>query len=557
MRDTREHRTEHYKNMDLGRFVEQVDAFRERLSNLRDNGDEVPVEDRGILEQAFQELNVSMEELLVAQEELHAQNESLIAMRAIIEQERQRFADLFQSAPDGYLVTDWRGKIQDANLAACRLLNIVPDYIRGQLLSIYVVPDDRKSFRTRLAEMQEGKRIENWEVRLKPIKMKPMFVSLTAVHVEPSDGLAATIRWTLRDVSERVDMEQALRRSEQRFRAIFEGAAQGIALVDDRGHIVEANTALQQMLGYDREGLQGRTLASLTFTQDMPESQQLFQALFAGENEGFRTEKRYVDSSGSILWTHQTASLVRSSGRAPRFAMVLIENITRQRALEGELSELRNRLVASREVERTRLAQDLHDGPLQDLYGVFFQVNLLLPDVKDDKLRSELNQIRLGMQNILDDLRMTSYELRPPALTHYGLEKAILSYTERFKSYYNFANIHLTLDKDEKKLPDTIRLVFFRNFQQALNNVIRHAHAKNIWVNFKLNSKDVTLEVRDDGSGFVMPTHWIDFARGSHLGLLGMIERAEALGGSVEIESAPGKGTLVRTTIPRTSPSFM
>ncbi|RPI78271.1 MAG: ATPase, partial [Chloroflexi bacterium] len=98
--------------------------------------------------------------------------------------------------------------------------------------------------------------------------------------------------------------------------------------------------------------------------------------------------------------------------------------------------------------------------------------------------------------------------------------------------------------------PEHMRLALYRIYQHAVSNVIRHAAARNLHITFDFDSTQVMLEIRDDGCGFSLPSRWIDLAREGHLGLIGTAERAEAIGGQLNITSAPGKGTTILVTVP-------
>lgn len=104
---------------------------------------------------------------------------------------------------------------------------------------------------------------------------------------------------------------------------------------------------------------------------------------------------------------------------------------------------------------------------------------------------------------------------------------------------------------DGQTLPERVRMALYRIYQIAITNVLRHAQATQVWIQFKLNREDVILEIKDNGRGFEVPERWIELARQGHLGLVGALERAEAIGGRLQVESEPGRGSLVRVTAPR------
>ena len=107
-----------------------------------------------------------------------------------------------------------------------------------------------------------------------------------------------------------------------------------------------------------------------------------------------------------------------------------------------------------------------------------------------------------------------------------------------------------SLTPDGQRLPDAMRLALYRVYQEAMNNIIKHAQAQHVHVRLALEAARVTLEIRDDGRGFVLPQRWIELGRQEHYGLLGIAERVDALNGHLDVETAPDQGTTVRVTAP-------
>ncbi|HEY3345342.1 MAG TPA: ATP-binding protein, partial [Anaerolineaceae bacterium] len=108
----------------------------------------------------------------------------------------------------------------------------------------------------------------------------------------------------------------------------------------------------------------------------------------------------------------------------------------------------------------------------------------------------------------------------------------------------------LDLEEDAQTIPEALRLVLFRVFQEALNNINRHARASQVKVRLQLASQRVILEIEDNGVGFAAPDDWLELARQGHLGLVGMRERAEAVRGNLVLRSAPGEGTWIHVQLP-------
>ncbi len=231
--------------------------------------------------------------------------------------------------------------------------------------------------------------------------------------------------------------------------------------------------------------------------------------------------------------------------------ITLQAEITERKRIEAELAEMQRRLIDRAETERRELAGDLHDGPMQELYGVIFQLETMASDFSAGNGVRAVADIKAKVLEIVGSLRAMSRELRPPALTPYGLEKAIRSHIDSVQQSQPQLRIHLQLEPDGQRLPEAVRIALFRIYQTAIANVIRHARASEAQVRFLLEDGQARLEIEDNGCGFQVPSRWIELARQGHLGLVGALERAEAAGGNLIVDSKPGAGTVIRVIVPR------
>lgn len=217
---------------------------------------------------------------------------------------------------------------------------------------------------------------------------------------------------------------------------------------------------------------------------------------------------------------------------------------------------LQRRLIDNVEAERLHLAQDLHDGPIQDLYSISYQLKEMLRPFSDGRAEvaapnaQEIADMLEITQKVIDHLRGICGELRPPTLIPFGLEKAIRSHIETVQRADPDLQISLDLMADDQNLPEGLRLALFRIYQHAVSNVVRHAGAKHLRVEFRYDQDLAELVVRDDGSGFDLPPTWEQLAQKGHFGLIGAAERVAAIGGDLSVESSPGKGTEIRVRVP-------
>jgi signal transduction histidine kinase len=262
-------------------------------------------------------------------------------------------------------------------------------------------------------------------------------------------------------------------------------------------------------------------------------------------------EHRALNKNNSLLWVKTTFSPVYTANGDKRLAYIvgIVENVTEQKRIELQMKELRDRLQSNIELERLRLAQELHDNPMQSLYSVIYRIEELRPNA-DAQLDAGLQKVNSEVQSVIDSLRATAQELRPPTIFDFGLENAIRSYVDDFSEKHPNLKISVSLAQDRQLLPEKIRLALFRIFQQALMNVVRHAEATEVKVRFAFDAEEVRLEISDNGKGFEVPPNWMEFVRNGHYGLAGASERVDSLGGVMVVESKPGNTTTVRVTIP-------
>ena len=339
--------------------------------------------------------------------------------------------------------------------------------------------------------------------------------------------------------------------NEARFRAIFEGAALGIELIDLNGYILESNPAITKLLGYRAEELRQLTSTDIKHPTNTIANMKLFEELRSGKREDYRVEQTYQRKDGSLGWGRFYVSLVRGQNGEPQYAIGMLEDITDRKQIEQEIAELQRRLMEGREAEWLQFARELHDGPVQDLYGISFLLKAFserLPPEVDTRTAEELLSM---LTKVISTLRNIYDQLRPPTLTPFGLGKAIRSHTETFREVNPSTKVQLELMADGQALPEQVRLVLFRIYQQILDNVAKHANAKNIKVRFSLDAESAVMEINDDGDGFVPPARWIELARRGQLGLVSASDRSRAIGGDLIVDSRLGEGTLVTVRVPR------
>lgn len=196
--------------MNLDKFAQQIEEVRQVTEILTHHAGESSMTQQDLLAQALEELQTSLEELHVAEEELLEQNEQLAIAYGLIEQERQRYQELFDFAPDGYLLTDTNGKIIEANRAATTLLKVPKKFLQGKPLSSYIPEEERRAFRQQLLQLHDRERMQEWEICMQTRHSDKFFCSISVTTVHDGEGNPVGWRWLLRDITARKLAEEQM-----------------------------------------------------------------------------------------------------------------------------------------------------------------------------------------------------------------------------------------------------------------------------------------------------------------------------------------------------------
>jgi PAS domain S-box-containing protein len=232
---------------------------------------------------------------------------------------------------------------------------------------------------------------------------------------------------------------------------------------------------------------------------------------------------------------------------APNIA-IFVENHrlgNKQKEYENNLKYLSGRLIETLEDERKRISRELHDEVGQCLSAI----NLYLNMIKNKINRNDLNGYFDKIINIVDETleisRKISSDLRPNLLDKLGLVPTIKWYIEEFVKRYGL-NVKMNVEDIDEKIDKKIEINIYRIVQEAINNIIKHSKASKVYIKLSKKNGQIFLKVKDNGKGFIMNSKY----NRNGLGLIGMTERVDLLGGEILIDSAPKKGTKIEVKIP-------
>lgn len=342
-----------------------------------------------------------------------------------------------------------------------------------------------------------------------------------------------------------VDTEAAeFDRAPVAYRTIFQHAPDGIVIVDEEGQILEANPAAEEMFGWEAEQLRGEKVEVLVPEQLRAGHHDHREEFFEDPHArpmgiGMELEGRRQD--GSSFPVEISLSPMEADGR--RLVISTIRDVTERKRLR----EFGSGALQAAEEERRRIARELHDDTAQRLAGLLIRLRLARR-AEDPERRAELlDRTREEILASAEAIRRIARGLRPPALEDAGLGAAIRWHVRQQADPAELT-AEVDLEPVEERLDDDAKLAIYRIVQEALSNTIRHASATTVQVRLRHRDGVVVAEVADDGAGFRLEGSVERFDDG--LGLLGMKERAAVVGGTLEIDTEPGKGTRVRASIP-------
>lgn len=465
-----------------------------------------------------------------------------------------KYQALFNSLPLGITISDDQGNILETNEEASRLLGIpatehTSRTIADRTWSIIrldgsLMPADEYAS---VRALKEKHRVDNVEMGIVKEDNQVTWITVTAAPI-PLEGYGVLVAY--HDITEQKHAEQARKRSEQQLKETLESIQDGFMQVDRNWCFTYINPRAAQNVGWEPQALLGENIWE-TFPIILgTDHERYYRQVMADrqparfEVSGVLSDRQYeirvypAQEGISIFWIDVTERM--HSEEESRAQTVLIE--------------LQHRLLEQREQERLQISRDLHDGPVQELTGAFYAVRGLQNHLNDEDLKQEVVAIGNMLKSQISELRAFSQELRPPALSRFGLERAIRSHIDSFKEKCPSLLLELTIDPGSQKLPQDISLALYRILQEALNNIAKHARAQSANIHLGINADQVVLEIQDDGVGFNPPKDWLDMARKGHLGLVGIRERAEAAGGKLGVTSQVGTGTTIRVVVPLPEP---
>ena len=510
--------------------------------------------------------------------------ERLRALRGV--EEAGAFAQgIVQTVREPLLVLDAGLRVRSANPSFYRTFRVDPAETEGR--SVFDLGDrqwDIPALRVLLEEVLPRQRhFDDFEVDHDFKGLGRRWMVLNARRLPPDGRRPELILLAIEDATGRRAAAASLALSETRYRRLFETAQDGILLVDPgTGRIFDANPFIRDMLGYPRDRLVGKELWEIGLFADIEANKAAFATLQARgyiryedlplrTHDGRAIEVEFVSNAYAVgdarviqcnvrdvtdrkraedaLRVVHAELEVRVGERTAELAAAnatLKEEIARRVAAEAGRRELQLQLTTVQEDERRRIARELHDQMGQHLTALGLGLKFVKDGTPDPSpARERLQNLQAMTDQIGREVHHLALELRPTALDDLGLDVALANYAEGWSGRSGVEVDFLGSGPQAGRLPPAVETALYRLIQEALTNVLKHAGATRVSVVLQRSAGLVTAVVEDDGVGFEA-----DRLGGRRLGVLGMRERVALVGGTLAVESGPGRGTTVIARVP-------
>lgn len=526
-------------------------------------------------------------ELDVYQIELELQNAELRTARDESEALLDKYTELYDFALVGYFTLTADGIVRLANLTGSTMVGVGRSTLIGRSFVMLLAYGERVGFKAFLKRVFEAETKESGEFELADAKLGTRVVSIEARRCPNGLECSAMVL----DITSRRLAQEQMRVSENRYRRLFEAALDGVIIIDPgTNQIIDANPFMTRLLGYSRDQLIGKELFEIGLLKDRPASQQMFRKL-KKSHEIFYDNLPMESKTGRHQQVEVVANLYQEDGHpviqcnirditSRKLAeemstrnLKLRREIVRRRKVEEDLRANRNeqsrllrqsrsqqkqlrdlshRILNAEEEERKRISRDLHDVITQTLVGINVHLDVLKQGntASPAAFRRQISKTQLLVKKAVVIVHDFARQLRPAMLDDLGLIPALRADMERFMAETGI-RVSLEASAEIDQSATLVRTALYRIAQAALANVSRHAKASLVDIRIETRETIIRMIIRDNGRGFVVSDDAGSMKK-NRLGLIGMKERAEMIGGTFQVDSGPGGPTTVTVEIPVT-----
>jgi two-component system CheB/CheR fusion protein len=516
--------------------VEQYEVQTEELKASNEELQAINEE----LRSAAEELETSKEELQSINEELQTVNQELKIKIEELSQSHNDLQNLMNSTDIGTIFVDREMRVKMFTEPVKKVFNLIKGDLKRPLSDITNrlaydgfkddIDEVFKNLQTVEREIQTG---DHWYLmRVFPYRTSEHQISGAVI--------------TFLDITERKISSEILRAGEEKVRLLIESSTDyAIFTVNEENLVDSWNVGAERTFGYTEAEIIGKSGAILFTKEDRERgvpAMEIECAIATGKAED---ERWHVRKDGSRFYASGVMQPLRDNKGFVKICRDQTDKLKSEAAVKDK--DMLKQLVSTQEDERRRIARDIHDHFGQQMTALRLKLESVKEMCNEKKVCDEIDEVDKIAIRLDREIDFIAWELRPAALDDLGLRVTLGNFVKEWSRHTDIPADFHTTGLGKTPLDFEIETNLYRIAQEALNNVFKHAEAKNVSVLLEKRKNEIALIIEDDGKGF-NPADKANRTKG--IGLVGMNERAKICGGSLVIESKKGKGTTVFARVP-------
>ncbi len=460
----------------------------------------------------------------------------------------EKYRTLLEITSEGCWLINSELKTIEVNAALSKMLGYSQDEMIGKTPFDFVDDENRKIFIEQTSKISVTAH-RSYEITLKKKNGEDLPTYFNATTIRGKSGEVQGAFAFITDITEKKRAEEALRKSEEKYRNIFKNIQDVYYEVTLDGIILEASPSIEDVSFYKREEIIGKSLSDIYVD---PKNRDEFLKKLLKNGKVTDYEALMIDKEGSQTYCSITAKLIRDKHGNPEKIIGSLRNINERKRAEEQIHALTRELMKSQENERQRISRDLHDHVAQELSAVKIGCETLFdnqPNITPE-IRRRMSEMSIMLQEVIKAVRDLSYYLRPSVLDEMGLVQAIFQYCHDF-SEDNGINVDFhSAGMKNLKLDFDTEINLYRLIQESLTNIKKHADADHVTIRLVAAFPNIILRIEDNGKGFDVQKRLATLSEEKRMGIRSMEQRAKLLQGEMEIQSRPMQGTKISITLP-------
>jgi len=485
-------------------------------------------------------VSIDVSERKQAEEQIRIVSEQLA-------QQARIFNTTLSAIADFAYIFDCQGRFIYANQPLLDLLGLTIEEITGK--NFYELPypkDLAERLQNQIKQVFETKQIVVDETPYtNPAGFKGYYEYIFS-PVTGADGTVEAVAGSTRNTTDRRIAEENLRQSEERFRLLVESVTDYAIFIVSEDNLVNSwNAGAEKVFGFPEKDIIGKSGAILFTPEDRAKGVPEKEIKTAATHGRADDERWHIRQDNSRFYASGVMMPLKNNKGFVKIARDMTDKILVENALRDK--EILKRMVGAQEEERKRIARDLHDQLGQQLVALKLKLEAAGKLCEQEEVCGQIDQARLLTKHINDSVDFLAWELRPAALDDLGLPAALEVYIKEWSRLSGIVTEFYTAGMKKVQFAPDTETNLYRITQEALNNALKHARPTQVNVMLERRDTAVILIIEDDGVGFDVESI---FNSSQGLGLTGMRERIALIGGSLDIESAPGQGTTIFARAP-------